>query len=463
MLDDGCSSTATGVWDSVIQDIPGQQRFAVRRDIFSDPQLFELELKYLFEGGWIYLAHASQLPEPHDYLTTWAGRRPVVLMRDGDGVVRAFHNSCPHKGNLICSFDQGNARVHVCPYHSWSFSSSGRLRSIKASKQGGYSDSFLSNSHDLVEIARFGEYRGFFFGSLSLATCELSEYLGEARKMIDLMVDQGPEGLEFIPGVSAFTYEGNWKHQLENCSDGYHVTSVHPTYLQVAQRRAEAANASDVAGIWERTSPFLEDRTGEAMFGTFQFEHGHVASWSASTPTPGHPLFRDMDALRARVGDTNAKWMFYSRNLTIFPNLQIADNFSSQVRVLRPLAPGRTEMTTYCIGPRGEAPMARRQRLRQYEDFFMPSGMATPDDLVIYENCQQTAVAASDSWQSYERGMAVQREGANEDAQDLGMSTTRSVRGAGQLWDETLMHSYYRAWRERIGEGVHRDSGTAAA
>lgn len=435
-------------WTEVIDDRPG--RFRVRRDIFTDPRFYDLEIAHLFEGGWVYIGHASQLPRPHDFLASWIGRRPIVIMRGSDGVVRAFHNACPHKGAMICSHDRGNARLHICPYHSWSFSSSGELRGVKARDEGGYTAEFLDARHDLVPIARFDQYRGFYFGSLKSDVPDLADYLGEVRPLLDLAIDQSVDGLEFVPGRSVFTYEGNWKYQLENCSDGYHVTSVHPTYLDVARSRAESSRSDALGGIWDRTSAALEDRAGDAQFGTFQFDHGHVAIWSASSPDPGHPLFSRLDELVARVGETRARWMFYTRNITIFPNLQIADNFSSQVRVMRPLGPHRTEMSTYCVGPRGEDPAARAQRLRQYEDFFMPSGMATPDDLVLYEDCHQSGVGARDTWQSYDRGMAVRVEGSNPEARELDMRTAYSVRGPGQLWDETAMQGYYRAWRERI-------------
>lgn len=446
-------------WRDVVDDRPAEQIFRVRRDIFSDPALCERELRILFEGGWIYLAHESQVPAPHDYMTLQMGRRPVVVMRGADGVVRAFHNACPHKGAIVCPLDHGNAQLHVCPYHSWSFTSSGRLKAVKAKAVGGYTDAFLVSRQDLVPIAKFDSYRGFLFGSLSPDVPSLPEYLGDATVLMDLLIDQSPEGIEFVPGVSAFTYKGNWKHQLENCSDGYHVTSVHPSYLKVAQQRAEAGGQRDVAGIWGRTRDFLEDTESEAKFGTFRFRNGHVATWTASPMTPGHPLFERREELIERVGPVRAKWMFYARNMTIFPNLQIVDNFSSQVRVLRPLAADRTEMTTYCVGPRGESASARRQRLRQYEDFFNPSGMATPDDLVVYEDCQIVDTAADDSWQAYERGMAIQCEGANPEARELGIETTSTVRGAGQLWDETIMHAYYRAWAERMANASLEPAG----
>lgn len=437
-------------WREVVDDRPQDRRFRVRRDIFSDPGLFAGELEALFEGGWVYLAHASQLPGPNDYVTTHMGRRPVVVMRGADGVARAFLNACPHKGAIICPLPRGNAPLHVCAYHSWSFASDGTQKAVKAKSVGGYTEQFLAERQDLTPIVRFAEYRGFYFGSLNSDVPTLEEYLGDAAFFIDLIVDQGPEGAELVPGVSAYTYRGNWKLQLENCSDGYHVTSVHPTYLAIAERRAREGNGDGVSGVWDRSSGSLEDTVGAVEYGSFRFANGHVAIWSAAPAMPGHPLFAARDELVARVGPLRARWMFYARNLTIFPNLQIADNFASQIRVIRPLAPDRTEMTTYCVGPRGEAAAARRTRLRQYEDFYNPSGMATPDDLIVYEACQMTDDAARDTWQSYERGMAVQQDGTNEVARELGIKPVASIKGPGQLWDETVLHAYYRAWSDRM-------------
>jgi benzoate/toluate 1,2-dioxygenase subunit alpha len=450
-------------WRDFVQPDPGSRGFRVRRDIFSDPEIFKRELKVLFEGGWIYLAHECQVPAPHDYVTTFAGRRPILVMRDKEGVVRAFHNACPHRGATVCAYDRGNAPLHVCPYHSWSFASDGRNRAIKAKAQGGYNEAFLSAAHDLKPISRFESYRGFLFGSLSPDVPSLAEYLGDARFLIDLMVDQSADGIEFAPGVVNFTYDGNWKHQLENSADGYHVTSVHPTFVTISQQRAEEDARSAVGGVWDRAASQLTDTSSDAQYGSFTFPNGHLMIWSAGAMAPGHPLFGKREELIERVGPVRAKWMFYARNLTIFPNLQIADNFSSQLRVMRPLAPGRTEMTSYCISPRGEGAAARTQRLRQYEDFFMPSGMATSDDLIVYERCQEGDTGASETWQTYDRGAAVLRRGCNEEAVELGITPDSSVRGPGQLWDEMAMHAYYRAWIERMTAADHLATGAEKA
>ncbi len=110
----------------LIDDQPDQGIFRVNRALFDDPALFELEMKHIFESGWVFLGLASQAPAPHDFFTTTIGRVPVVVMRDGDGQLGGFINSCPHKGARVAQTQSGNARLHICPYHSWSFDSAGR-------------------------------------------------------------------------------------------------------------------------------------------------------------------------------------------------------------------------------------------------------------------------------------------------------------------------------------------------
>ena len=89
-------------------------------------------------------------------------------------------------------------------------------------------------------MARFESYRGFLFGSLNPDVLPLNEHLGEATKIIDMIVDQSPEGLEVLRGSSTYTFDGNWKLQAENGADGYHVSSVHWNYAATTSRRKQA-------------------------------------------------------------------------------------------------------------------------------------------------------------------------------------------------------------------------------
>jgi len=124
------------------------------------------------------------------------------------------------------------------------------------------------------------------------------------------------------------------------------------------------------------------------------------------------------------------------------------------MRIWRPLAPGRTEMTTYCLAPKGEDKAARAVRIRQYEEFFNPSGLATPDDATAYEDCQAgNTTPVIDYHQGYARGMAAVRSGPDEHARELGIAPLTSVLGAFDLGDETVFHGVYRAWRELLLKG----------
>lgn len=433
----------------LIDDRPDEGVFRVSRAIFDDPDLFALEMARIFEGGWVFVGLASQAPEPHDFFTATIGRVPIVVMRDGDGALAGFVNSCPHKGARIAQTAKGNARLHVCAYHSWSFDSAGRNKGVKWQKAGCYAAAFESGSHDLVRLPAFAEYRGFLFASLAPAP-PLADHLGETSKLLDLIADQSDLGLELVPGGVTFTFEGNWKLQLENCSDAYHFTSAHPSYIRILEQRRQAADPESFRSAIDAQPHWREDAQG-IQAGSFSFPHGHVLNWGITPVSDGSPLYESADRLAARHGDARRDWMFNMRNLTIFPNLQIAENASSQLRVIRPLAAGKTQMRTWCIAPIGESAAARTQRIRQYEDFFNPSGMATPDDTVSYENCQRGFASRVEPWlQGYARGMTASQAGGNAWSDRIGLEPARNVLGSSQLCDETLYHSYYREWARRM-------------
>lgn len=430
---------------ALIDDRPAEGVFRVHRDVFRDERLFAAEMRSFFESGWVFIGHASQLPRPHDYLTLSLGRQPLVLMRDAGGQLRCLHNSCRHKGALVCHHRQGNKRTHVCHYHGWAYSSGGANIGIKGKLQGEYTPAFDTDSHDLQPVARFAEYRGFLFASLSAEVPPLDEYLGDARTFIDMAVDQSAQGLELVPGSVSYIYQGNWKLQLENSTDAYHFTSTHPSYLQLLDRRARMPERTDVeAAIWQA------GKKQEEMMGSFGLANGHALVWT-TTPQENHPLYASLPELRARVGERRADWMLRTRQLNVFPNLQIASNAAMQMRVITPLAVDRTEITSYCLAPVGESPERRRQRLRQYEDFFNPSGLATPDDTVTYEDCQRGFASAEIEWQQgYARGLGCVTHGADAHASELGIHPATSVSGSFGMSDETVFHALYRHWAARM-------------
>ena len=427
--------------------------YLLHRDVFRDPALFELEMKYIFERNWVFVGLESMAPQPNDYYTGWIGRQPIVVMRDAEGNLGAYVNSCSHKGARIAHHRSGNAKQFVCSYHGWAYNTAGECIYIKDEESGCYAEPFNKLDHNLRKL-KFGEYRGFLFASLSDEVPSLEEHLGETRKLLDLVWDQGPEGVEALPGVSTYTFDANWKMQIENCLDLYHLTSCHPSFMNIVNRRKagesgnRAVDSADISSI------------AKVKGGSFMFPRGHAMAWTENPNERSRPLYRVKDDLVECVGQTAADWMMYTRNLTIYPNVQFADNAALQLRVIRPLAVDKTEMTIYCLAPKGESDAAREARIRQYEDFYNTTGLATPDDTIAYEDCQAGYAARVVEWQQgYCRGVGAVQEGADKYAAALGVSPQYTTSGDFALQDETIFHNGYRAWQQFLREGLAADFG----
>ena len=182
--------------DLAVEDDSARGVHRVSRDIYTDPEIFELEMKYLFEGNWIYLAHESQIPRKNDYLTTYMGRQPIFIARNGNGELNAFINACSHRAAMLCRFRHGNKATYTCPFHGWTFSNSGKLLKVKDPDGAEYPDGFgKESSHDLTKVARFGSYRGFLFGSLNPDVAPLATHPGEFPGENPLKIVVQPQGV----------------------------------------------------------------------------------------------------------------------------------------------------------------------------------------------------------------------------------------------------------------------------
>ena len=432
-----------------VDDRPDEEIFRVHHGVFTDPELFELEIKYIFGRTWVFLGLESQIRKPNDFITTWIARTPILLTRDAGGKVNAFVNACRHKGSTVCRSDQGNAKFHTCAYHGWAYDAAGRIVDIKDRPMGRYGRNFDSLDHNLLPLARVQSYKGMIFGSLSPDVPELGKFLGDLRFYIDCAMEQGPEGMEFVPGRTRYTYEANWKLQMDNGLDFYHLTPTHTSFLDVqARRRLGEGNLEARQFDWQR-------RMAQEA-GTFQFANGHSATWMRQAEPTKRPIYPLIDEIRARVGELKADWMLnMMRNATVFPNMQMADSTSLLIRTFRPITVDRTEMSVHCLAPIGESVERRAWRLRQFEDFFNPSGLATPDDTVVYEDCQRSLKSQPLGWlQGYERGLDAITPGSDAMAKSAGLSTVNCVAGTFEMQNEVCFHPPHREWVRLMAAGI---------
>lgn len=426
----------------LVDDRVDQGIFRVDRSIYTDQAVFSAEMERIFERGWVYLCHESQVPEEGSYFATEIGLQPVVVMRQKDGGLRTFVNACSHRGAILTPVKQGQAKVLTCRFHGWAYNCDGRCVRVKNEEEGFGADGFDRSRFNLTQIERTESYRGFVFGSLTDRVNPLIDYLGAAATWIDLLVEQSPEGLEVVPGNSTYVIRGNWKLQMENAVDGHHVSTVHRVFAATVRNREERDGTT---GLAQTEGGRI---TGKVPSGAYDLGNGHMSIWATHTTPERRPVYRKKNWLEANLPPAHVDWILTrGRNLTVFPNVAIMDNPSTQIRVVRPISADRAEVTVFCIAPIGEDPEVRAARLRKFEDFYLTAGMATSDDIAALEASHAGALGRMAKWNEMTRGLGTMVVGADEGAKSIGFEPASS----SPSWEnETLFYGFYRRWRDMI-------------
>ena len=430
---------------------PEEGVFRIARDMFTEPELFDLEMELIFERNWIYACHESEIPNAHDFMTMRAGRQPMIITRDGNGQLHALINACQHRGATLTRVAKGNQSTFTCPFHAWCYKSDGRLVKVKA--PGEYPEGFDKATRGLKK-ARIESYKGFVFISLDpTGTDSLEDFLGDAKVFFDMMVAQSPTGeLEVLPGRSTYTFDGNWKLQNENGLDGYHVSTVHYNYVATVQHRQQV-NAEKGAANGTLDYSKLGAGDTETDDGWFSFHNGHSVLFS-DMPNPSvRPGYASvMPRLVEEFGQARAEWMMHRlRNLNIYPSLFFMDQISSQLRIVRPLAWNKTEIISQCIGVKGESDADRESRIRQFEDFFNVSGMGTPDDLVEFREAQRGFQARLERWNDISRGHDKWVAGPTANSETIGIAPALT---GTEFTHEGLYVNQHANWQRFLLQGL---------
>ena len=432
---------------ALVDDRPGEGIFRVRRSAFTDPALFDRELDNIFDRCWLYLCHESQIPDHGDYIATRMGRHAVVVIRGRDGEIRCFYDACSHRGSRLTGRTSGNAKTLVCRYHGWCFNAEGSCTLVRGREEAYREEDLARMGTDLRPIAKFASYKGLLFGCLDPVAPPLDDFLGGARPFIDLFADQSQDGMEVLRGESRYVMEANWKFQTENSTDGYHVATVHRNFATTVGFREtlEPGGGSGMAKT-EASRILSLDKIGS---GGYDVGNGHMINWADRGNPEAGPLWPQRDALLERFSEGKVKWMLErGRTVTLFPNLLLNDVASTCIRVWRPVAPGLTEIETWCIAPKDESAEARRARIRKYEDFFFPASLAVPDDVRAMEGAHVGSEALDDGWNDLALGRRTLVEGADDAAKELGVEPVNSNPGREV---ETPFFAFWREWARRMG------------
>ena len=202
-----------------------QRERAMSPYFYRSPRVYEMELRHLVFKSWIYAGHISELPNPGDFVLFAAGAESLIIVRDRNNEIHALMNICRHRGARVCEKEKGHSKTFVCPYHGWTYSLDGSLRSARhmdMSEDFDRADFPLKRARILVHMGlifvNFDAQAADFSGPLSNIDIQLGAYELDKAK---------------VAHKQTYKVDANWKFCLENYLECYHCKTAHPHYARI--------------------------------------------------------------------------------------------------------------------------------------------------------------------------------------------------------------------------------------
>jgi phenylpropionate dioxygenase-like ring-hydroxylating dioxygenase large terminal subunit len=198
--------------------------------VYTDSRVYDREVERIFNRTWLFAGHASEARAIGDYFTTNILGQPLLFARGNDGHVRAFYNTCRHRGSKIAAEPCGHASAFRCPYHFWVYDLDGKLIGIPGEEA--YAGSGFTKEENPLVGLRCEEELGLLFVTFNEDAPSLRDYLG-AKVMETLATPLANASYEIVKYIS-YELPVNWKVFAENARDGYHVPFVHPFFRKAS-------------------------------------------------------------------------------------------------------------------------------------------------------------------------------------------------------------------------------------
>ncbi|NKB59133.1 MAG: Rieske 2Fe-2S domain-containing protein [Alphaproteobacteria bacterium] len=203
---------------------------------YTSPEFYMREVERIFMKVWNYVGHASQIPEAGDYFTIEITGAPVIIIRGDDGEIRAFHNSCRHRGSRV-AWGEGSCKNLTCPYHNWTYARDGNLIATPLIDED---EDFSRADYPLLPVT-MDHWAGFLFVNFDPACAPLADYLGDLPANC---AAYAPENL-VCARRKTYSVEGNWKLYFENYNDSLHIPFVHQGTLAKQKVKGRARSTHE--------------------------------------------------------------------------------------------------------------------------------------------------------------------------------------------------------------------------
>ena len=312
--------------------------FSLPQPFYHSPDFFRLDLELIWSRDWLFVGHDCEISNPGTFFTFQIGDYPVVVVRDLEGRIRAFHNTCRHRGSRVCTTDKGAAVRLVCPYHQWSYGLDGRLLFARQ-----MADGFDKSKFGLKPIA-CESVAGYIFISLAEAPPDFAPF----RTLIEPYFAPHRLSEAKLAYEHTIIEKGNWKLVWENNRECYHCSVNHP---ELCRTFPEAPNVTGVDGAendpdmlahWTRceaaglTSRFRMDSAGQ-----YRITRAPLLGDAVSYTMSGGP------AVRRRLSDDVLEDKIGTLMLFHYPTTwnHVLQDHAVTFRVL-PLSATETALTT---------------------------------------------------------------------------------------------------------------------
>ena len=288
---------------------------------YYDAEHHQTELRRIWYRQWLCAGRSETIPATGDYRVVAVGDQSIVITRDANARLRAFHNTCRHRGSILCEQDSGKFRSRriVCPYHAFTYSLTGELVATPWRVEGAQLD---ASKLSLYRVA-VGEWGGFMFINLDPDAGEFDETaLGAIPSRF--------ASWRLADTVAAHTMVTelacNWKVFWENFSECYHCPGVHPELCRIVPIYGQGIASNNLPSMRHDTPPMAEG----------------AVTWSVSGET-SLPWFEGLSEAEQRAGQTFG--VFHPSGYVV------AHVDYARVVHMLPLGPERTELRVTWMFP----------------------------------------------------------------------------------------------------------------
>lgn len=209
--------------------------YSLDQAFYIDQDYYKLDLETIWYRDWLFIGHDCEIPRAGNYFTVQVGDYPVVITRDRQGVIRALHNSCRHRGSRVCTQHKGASAKLVCPYHQWTYELDGTLLFARH-----MAEDFDKSQHGLKQV-HCETVGGYIFICLADEAPDFAPY----RELAEPYLVRHRLGETKVAFESTIVEKGNWKLVWENNRECYHCAANHP---ELCRTYPEAPSATGVQG-----------------------------------------------------------------------------------------------------------------------------------------------------------------------------------------------------------------------